>query len=69
MTSNDQNYNKLDKGFGPGRNASSWTSTPDLTSLSDGVTHQIGKLKSKIYKKGLFVYYPELYCYFFIIFR
>ncbi|XP_025418360.1 myosin-8 isoform X2 [Sipha flava] len=46
MTSNDQNYNKLDKGFGPGRNASSWTSTPDLTSLSDGVTHQIGKLKN-----------------------
>lgn len=47
-TNNGQNHNKADKGYGPSRNALSWTSTPDLTLLSDSVTYQIGKLKGKL---------------------
>lgn len=44
---NGQNSYKIDKSCGPSRKTTSWTSTPDLTTLSDSVTSQIGKLKSK----------------------
>lgn len=48
LTTNiNQNFNKADKSCGPSRKATSWTSTPDLTTLSDSVTSQFEKSKSK----------------------
>lgn len=46
-TNSNQNLNKVDKSCGPSRKATSWTSTPDLTTLSDSVTSQFEKSKSK----------------------
>lgn len=54
MTNNGQNYYKVDKGCGPNRKTTSWTSTPDLTTLSDSVTSQVEKLE------GNFTYYKLL---------
>lgn len=48
LTTNiSEHYNKADKSCGPSRKATSWTSTPDLTTLSGSVSSQIGKSKSK----------------------
>lgn len=45
ITSNSKNYFKVDKGCGSSRKTTSWTSTPDLTTLSDSVTSHIEKLE------------------------
>lgn len=45
ITNNDKKDYKLDKNCGPSRKTTSWTSTPDLTALSDNITPQIGKIK------------------------
>jgi len=45
MMENSQNYYKVDKNCGPSRKTTSWTSTPDLTRLSDSVTSQLEKIK------------------------
>ncbi|XP_026815432.1 golgin subfamily A member 6-like protein 22 [Rhopalosiphum maidis] len=45
ITSNSKNYFKIDKGCGPSRKTTSWTSTPDLTTLSDNITPQIEKIE------------------------
>lgn len=46
ITSNSKNYFKVDKGgCGSSRKTTSWTSTPDLTTLSDSVTSHVEKLE------------------------
>ncbi|XP_060833456.1 golgin subfamily A member 6-like protein 22 isoform X1 [Rhopalosiphum padi] len=45
ITSNSKNYFKIDKGCGPSRKTTSWTSTPDLTTLSDSITPQVEKIE------------------------
>jgi len=41
MINNGKNYYKVDKGDGPSRKTTSWTSTPDLTILSGTVASQV----------------------------
>ncbi|XP_029342174.1 golgin subfamily A member 6-like protein 22 [Acyrthosiphon pisum] len=41
ITNNGKNYYNVDKGGGSSRKTTSWTSTPDLTTLSDSVTSQV----------------------------
>jgi len=45
ITNNGKNYYNVDKGGGPSRKTTSWTSTPDLTTLSDNVTSQVENLE------------------------
>ncbi|XP_022172248.1 rootletin-like [Myzus persicae] len=45
ITNNGKNYYKVDKGGGPSRKTTSWTSTPDLTTLSDSVTSQVENIE------------------------
>jgi len=52
ITNNGKNYYTVDKGGGPSRKTTSWTSTPDLTTLSDSVTSQVENLEGK----GIFRY-------------
>lgn len=48
ITNNGKNYYNLDKGSGSSRKTTSWTSTPDLTTLSDSVTSQVKNLEGMI---------------------
>jgi hypothetical protein len=49
ITSNSKNYFKIDKGCGSSRKTTSWTSTPDLTTLSDSITPQVEKLEGDLF--------------------
>lgn len=48
MTFNGLNDYKVDKSCGPSRKTTSWTSTPDLTTLSDSITSQVDKINGKL---------------------
>lgn len=48
MINNGKNNYKVDNGGGPSRKTTSWTSTPDLTILSDSVTSQVESIKGII---------------------
>jgi len=45
ITNDGKNFYNVDRDGGPSRKTTSWTSTPDLTSLSDNVTSQVEKLE------------------------
>lgn len=59
MINNGKNNYKVDKGGGPSRKTASWTSTPDLTILSDSVTSQVESIEGIIVlsKSAIFIYY------------
>lgn len=52
MTNYHKHYYNADK-YGPNRKTTSWTSTPDLTTISDSVTPHVEKLKG-ICEKNIF---------------
>lgn len=56
VSNNSQDYGKVNKSSGSSRKTTSWTSTPDLTTLSDSVTPQVEQFKGNPYKIYYFCY-------------
>lgn len=55
LSTNNETYCKVNKSCGPSRRTTSWTSTPDLTTLSDSVTSQVEQFKGNHTKSIIFV--------------